>query len=71
MTVSKEIEHHYKRYRKHQNDTYGDSGIYMNGKSLRQFTGGGACYGCHAIAAYLSAKSHIHFINNYRKKLKH
>jgi hypothetical protein len=59
------VAHHYKRYRRHQLDTYGISvEIFRDGVDQRQFTGGGAAYGWHAYAAYLSAKSHLHFVKD-------
>ena len=56
------IAHHYKRNRQHQLATYGNSGLHINGVDQRQFTGGGAAYGQHAYAAYMSAKSFVHFM---------
>lgn len=41
-----ELLHYYRKFRQHQSET----------------DGGGAWPGEHAIAAYLSAKSHIHFL---------
>lgn len=60
------ILHHYKRIRRHQMATYGNSGLSENGRDCRQFTGGGAAYQCHAIAAYTSARSHVHFMSKRR-----
>ena len=63
--TNKPLARHYKRYRRHQLDTYGNSGLYRDGVDQRQFTGGSAAYGWHAYAAYLSAKSHIHFVKDF------
>ncbi len=53
--------HYYRQARQHQAQTYGNSGLHVQGVDQRQFTGGGAVYGFHAYAAYLSAKRAIHF----------
>lgn len=53
--------HHYRQARAHQARTYGNSGLHVDGVDQRQFTGGGAAYGLHAYAAYLSALRTIHF----------
>ncbi len=63
--------HHYRSFRRHQLNTYGNSGLRVLGNDgkyhdAREFTGGGAVYGKHAYATFCSAKSQIHF----RKKLK-
>ena len=64
--MNKQLLHFYKQKRAHQMATYGNSGLFVAGVDQRQFTGGGAAYGFHALAAYNSARSHIHF----RKTLK-
>ena len=46
----------YRRMREHQNSTYRNSGLWVNGVDQRQFCGGGAVYGCHALAAFHSAR---------------
>ena len=63
------VLHHYRRNRAHQTATYGDSGLWVDGKSAREFTGGGAAYGFHAVAAYMSAKSYIHFSKTLKADL--
>ncbi len=68
--VRKRVLHYYKLAREHQAKTYGLDGLHVpdgNGgyRSARQHTGGGAFYQHHAIAAYNSARSHIHFIDNF------
>ncbi len=63
--INKQVLHHYRRYRAHQIDTYGNSGLFMNGVDQREFTGGGAAYGYHAMAAYLSARRTIHFLQDH------
>lgn len=62
--------HHYRQTRAHQLETYGDSGLYQGGRSLRQFTGGGAVYGLHALAAYQSARRHLHFMADMKRTLR-
>lgn len=59
--------HHYKRFRAHQMDTYGKSGLHINGVDQNQYTGGGAVYQYHARAAYNSARLHIHFMKKISK----
>lgn len=65
--MNRTVKHHYRRFRQHQLDTYGNSRLYINGVDQRQFTGGGAFYGHHAIAAYASARQHIHFMQHYER----
>tara|TARA_Y100000310_G_scaffold291253_1_gene319094 strand:- start:69 stop:269 length:201 start_codon:yes stop_codon:yes gene_type:complete len=60
--INRTVRHHYRRYRRQQLETYGNSGLHVNGKDQRQFTGGSAEYGYHAQVAYNMAKAHIHFI---------
>ena len=67
--ITTAVMHHYRRYRRHQLATYGNSGLYVDGVDQRQFTGGGAAYGYHAYAAWLSAKRTIHFRKNLRAML--
>tara|TARA_R110000772_G_scaffold262249_1_gene381247 strand:- start:385 stop:648 length:264 start_codon:yes stop_codon:yes gene_type:complete len=55
----------YAQARAHQMDTYHKDGLYIDGVDQRQFTGGGAAYGMHAIAAFNSARSKIFFIDNF------
>lgn len=64
------LAHQYRQRRAHQLETYGDSGLYQDGRSLRQFTGGGASYGMHAIAAYWSARAHLHFMADLKRTLR-
>ncbi len=59
--MNQSIQHYYRAARFHQIDTYGPSGLYIAGVDQRQFVGGGAAYGCHALAAYQSARSTIAF----------
>lgn len=61
---------HYRRARRHQMDTYGMDGLYIDGVHQRQHTGGGAPYGEHAISAYLSAKRSKFFHEQHRPKAK-
>ena len=67
----RKLAHYYRQARAHQLATYGNSGLWLPyaknalGMDLfrdaRQFVGGGAAYGCHAQAAYCSARQQIHF----------
>jgi hypothetical protein len=57
------VAHYYRKFRQHQMETYGDSGLYVDGVNQREFTGGGAWPGYHALAAYQSARSQVHFID--------
>jgi len=63
--MNKAILHFYRASRAHQIETYGNSGLQVlrDGKFVdaREFTGGPAAYGFHAVAAYNSARSEIHF----------
>lgn len=68
--ISAALLHHYRKARAHQIATYGLDGLHINGKSARQFTGGGACYGEHALAAYWSARRHIYFMERMKKYTK-
>lgn len=53
--------HYYRQARAWQMKTYSKDGLFIDGVDQRQYTGGGAAYGFHAYAAYLSAKRSIHF----------
>jgi len=64
--MNQAILHHYRRFRKHQFETYSLDGEYINGRNTRKFSGGGAAYGYHATAAYLAAKRHTHFMKIHR-----
>ncbi len=55
------ILHYYQAARRHQINTFGNSGLWIQGIDQRQFTGGGAAYQCHAIAAYNHARGQIRF----------
>ena len=59
----------YRKCRRHQMDTYGPSGLWINGVDQRQHVGGGAAYGYHAVAAYMSAKAHLHFMARMKRDL--
>ena len=50
------ILHHYRAARRHQMDTYRNSGLHIDGVDQRQFTGGSAPYQYHAVNAYWSAR---------------
>ena len=60
------LRHHYRRIRRHQLDTYGNSGLHINGVDQRQHTGGSASYGEHALSAYNAAVSHISFVKRLK-----
>lgn len=56
-----QIAAEYRKARAWQMKTYGLDGLHIDGRSARQFTGGSAAYGEHALQAFNSAKRHIHF----------
>ncbi len=59
--MRKAILHYYQQERQHQMETYGKGvALFINGVDQHQFTGGGAAYGFHAVAAYYSARRAIH-----------
>lgn len=64
--MDKAIQHHYRQNRQHQLNIYGNSGLHIDGVDQRQFTGGSAAYGFHAVAAFNSARSHLHFMEVHR-----
>jgi len=70
IEMNSAILHHYRQNRAHQMSTYGNSGLHIlrNGQYVdaREFTGGPAAYGFHAVAAYQSARSHIHFMKTLK-----
>lgn len=73
--MNKALTHYYRQARQHQLNTYGLDGLHIpDGKggfrSARQFTGGGAAYQNHAIAAFYSAKGAIRFRADLAKKVK-
>lgn len=65
----------YRRNRKHQLATYGNSGLHVWNEArgqfvdAREFVGGGAAYQCHALAAYWSARSSMHFRERFAEDL--
>lgn len=67
--MRQDVMHHYKRNRAFQLETYSLSGLFIDGKSAREFTGGGAAYGYHALSAYKSATSHLHFMKTLKADL--
>lgn len=62
--------HHFKRFRRHQMETYSMKGDFVNGRNTREFSGGGAAVGHHAMAAFWQAKRHIHFMQTLKADLK-
>lgn len=70
MAPRTDILHHYRRYRRHQMATYGNSGEYVAGVDQRKFTGGGAAYGMHALAAFNAARLHLHTVRTMRANLR-
>ncbi len=56
-----DLLHHYRIARAQQLATYGNSGLHVAGVDQRQYTGGGAWYGHHALAAFDYARRQIHF----------
>lgn len=68
--VSKALINHYKRNRQHQLETYSRDNVWYKGVRTYEYSGGGAAAGFHALAAYNSAKSHIHFMDTLGKSIK-
>jgi hypothetical protein len=68
--MDQRLLHYYRGNRRHQLETWGNSNLYVDGRDLRQFTGGGACYGEHALCAYRSARRHINFMERLSADLK-
>lgn len=64
--MRQDVLHYYKQARQHQLDTYGSNGLHIDGVDQRQFTGGGAAYQSHALAAYWFARRQV----NFRQRLK-
>ncbi|MEK9754694.1 MAG: hypothetical protein VW338_15980 [Rhodospirillaceae bacterium] len=64
--MRKDLLHYYRDARRHQLATYGNSGLWIDGRDARQFTGGGAAYGEHALAAYWAARRRIYFMAQLR-----
>ncbi len=65
--MNKAILYHYRRIRAHQLATYSNTGLHINGIDQRRYTGGGACYQYHAMAAYQSARRHVYFMKRINK----
>jgi hypothetical protein len=68
--MNRDILYFYRLNRAHQLDTYGNSGLHINGVDQRQFTGGPAAYGQHAYAAYMSARAIIHSRKTFANDMK-
>jgi hypothetical protein len=66
---SKKVLYYYKKFRAHQMATYGNSGLWIDGVDQRQFSGGGAACGFHAVSAYNSARSHVQAVCTLRDTL--
>lgn len=66
----------YRAARKHQLETYRVDGLHVWSQSqqryvsARQFTGGGAAYQCHALAAYWSVRRSMHFRETFAADMK-
>ena len=60
MTRFSDLRTYYRFYRLRQMETYGSSGLHINGVDQRQFEGGGAHYGSHALCAYSAARLAIY-----------
>ena len=58
---------HYRSNRAHQLDTYRNSRLHIEGVDQRQFTGGGAAYGQHALAAFNAARAFVFFLKRHRR----
>lgn len=60
--MNQAIAHHYRRFREHQRSFWNDGGsLTIEPSGRTEHTFGGAAYGLHAVAAFLSAKRHIAF----------
>lgn len=65
--INQDLVAAYRAARKRQLETYQVDGLHIWSDSqqryvsARQFTGGGAAYQCHALAAYWSARRAAHF----------
>ena len=68
--MNTDLLHKYKAARQHQMNTYRNSGLHIDGVDQRQFVGGSAAYGYHALAAYWSARSSLHFAATLKADLK-
>lgn len=68
MAVSERLASVFASQRAHQMATYRNSGLSIDGKDARQFTGGGACYGYHAMAAFQAARSWLYFLEKWGKR---
>jgi hypothetical protein len=64
------LAYYYRGYRQHQLATYGNSGLHVNGVDQRQFVGGGAAYGWHAVAAFTSAKHQVYLARLREQELR-
>lgn len=62
--------HHFKQERQHQLATFSQDNVWFEGKRVHTSSGGGGAAGFHAIAAFNSARSHIHFMNTLGATLK-
>jgi len=66
----KTLQHHYKRFRKHQMDVANDGGgcltTYPEGRTELSYAS--APYGEHAYSAFMSARRHIHFMSVHGMK---
>jgi hypothetical protein len=76
IQVNSRLLHFYRQARQHQAATYGNSGLHVwNEKcgeyvGAREFTGGGAAYQYHALAAYWSARRAVAFRDDLRATVK-
>lgn len=66
--ASAKLIHFYRKARKHQLATYSRDNVWQDGVRTHQHTGGGAVYGQHALAAYWSARSVLHFLKTSKAK---
>ncbi len=68
--MKKAIQHHFRAARKHQRDVANDGGgtltVFPSGRTELSFAS--APFGEHALSAFMSAKSHIAFLERMGKE---
>ena len=65
--LTEQIRALYRKERARQMEAYnmGHPSICTDQSGRREYTYGGAAYGLHAYAAFMSAKRHAYFVNTY------
>lgn len=64
--MNRQLIANYRENRRHQLDTYSRDNVWIDGERTHEHSGGGAVVGFHAVAAYNSARSHIHFMKRLK-----